>query len=1411
MGSLAVAQVADGRDDCIKRVKGIAPARPLGSHLSVKVARSPLSIWILDESNPSGRLVTVGVTLRSTRHTSPVVRQAAKQFGPIGGDSFMKQTIRQSISRIARKLESHAPSKRATVALLVLAVGLNGVFDVIVTLDAWALETNPTALALGPLGMVVIKWGTLIALLTVAGVFMRLDTPDWWLGYLTVGPAVVGLGSLLNLLRVGLKSPVGNRGVVVAVGLVALVALVWYRPTLHCDSLRQATTVVVTVTIVVSMTIAGVAPLDPVQPASAETESFSCDFSQYSDGTTSPGGWEGGEIEAGGSRLNLTDYGQVTNSNTNIDPQDFEIEASFSFYHIQSTNNSEAGTGMITGTSGNNVKASVYGDNKFVSLFVDGSQETKPMVVKPTDTVDITVSGSGDSYTATFSNGSASVSISMTKSITTSSGELYAMAGSSNTAGRLESCSASVVATTISGYVTQGGRNISDAHVDATNWPKDSVVQKWDGEDLNKPGFFQRTETTTDSNGYYELTLPSRFNGSVEVSAFHYRMGNDIQTVSAGSSQTVNFDLSLPGAAKGPNGYHVKCEDSGSCNVSNPNRLSGVVVDQNGNLVSGATVVAVGSKKPSIPEARQNVSSLTDITPPEWQPDLQLAGGNGYFNTDGLGKYAAVHRADALPSTAAYTDEADLSPLLHLPTNEPVLVSIWDASQGGRFFNQNEYDNQLPGRHQSEGTVIVEKIGANGEVLSTHTTSELTETSGGGFLDPSSFSYTRIDALPAGFYHIYPKGAQQKGPVYVAGSPTAMLEQAQEDIRGELTERSKRIKAAVDSSGLVKKEVSTGPNGTWTMPITTNATQIYAVKQPKGLDVDAQKLTVQMIGERWTEAYQTPLSERSQQTRTLLNSSVYFPSRVQTVDRGEKNVTLRMTELSAPENANISAFDNRTANLLDRIKNQSLSELPPAVQERLDELSTDRLRDHIEDKNELIDKNQRLKDRLNELQEKRDLPDEIAVNDSSAAELRGQLQAMQQTIAEMKSNAETGDSTVERGTDTISYEQPFGVDLALEDVSVTAHYSNGTSRVVPNKYLTLNDGLTGGTTVQVQDYPAPKDAASIRFDITAANAEAIGKASETVSSPTYNGSVPSIESVALSSLQPGPDERVSATIQAGEGTTITEIPKATVYAPDGTELSPSIGGKTVSWTTNGTGTHVARVTMKTMDGNQHVLPVRVQARNTDTPQPPTVRMVETPYGTLAQTGDGISGGGVDVADDGSTTITAQVPADGEIPGEVHIYTEGVSTSSSSDTTIQVVRGEDRQSVNKHITTVLHGQTLSEDAIVYRETGDETNPLTREGTEWGAVTERSGGTTIEAVTAADGAVALSINNNPSRVDRLWFSVQTQLDGLPVVGTVMPLAPASMPPPGGGSLVAHSTAPLAASADLTASFTSPLAEV
>jgi len=1324
----------------------------------------------------------------------------------------MTQPIQHLVSRIARTLKRHAPSRRATLALLVLTVGLNGVFDVVVTLDAWALEGNPAVLTLGPLWFVAVKWAVLTVLLGVAAHTWRADDPEWWLGYSAIGPLLVGLAAPANLLTLGgLASPTGRLGVGLLVGCGVLTTFLYARPGISVPSIRKGITVTMTVVVVSSIVIAGVGPVDRVSPVGTVQA-----VEQYDSGdlNSDTGGWSGGlASHEGYTGLDLNSGADYTD----FDVYEEDFRLSGNLYVENASNLLEFTIGDITaevnGRAGNNRLVINNGSDYKITKT---SWVIKPGLysfdlVSDGDSVSFTVGG----HTVT-NNADPAGNDSVTVNAGGATNELLTS---------YEIGSVGSFPTKISGQVTQGGMPIAGASVNATNWPSDAAVKNWSTDSLGSHrGFFQETSTTTDSNGNYTLQLPQRFNGSIKVSGFRYKWGYDYQMVSADQSQTADLVLGH-GAPKGDGngGYAVGCQATGPCNASDPNTISGVVVDQDGDLVSNATVMAYGSKKPDIPEARENLTSLADITPPEWDPSQQLTGGSGYFNTEGLGLYAPVHATDTVPAEKAWIGEFDLSsPLLRLPTNEEVIVSSWDAQKGNGIVDV-DYNTQLPGRAQNEGPVIVEKIGAESEVVSTDHVplDQLAEAGGsdlpavGGVFEDQAFAYGKTTLTP-GFYRIYPKGAVQKGPVYVAGDPTAMLERAKENVQGQLTERSQQIKAAVESSGLVKKEVTTGPNGTWTMPMQTNATQIYAVKQPAGLNVDARQLTMQKIGEQWTTAYRTPVGGRSQQAQKLLNASVYFPSRVQTVDRGAKNVTLQMTELSAPENANISAFDNRTRALADRIKNQSLSELPSAVQDKLENLSDERLRDHIEDKNDLIDKNQQLKDRLDELQEQRDLPDEVSVGDSKTADLRGQLQAMQQAIAEMQSTTDTGDPTVDRGSDTITYEQPFGTALDMEDVSVTAHYSNGSSRVVSNRYLTLDDSLTGGSTVRVAEYPAPENAASIRFEVTTATEEAVGKASETVSSPSYNGSVPSIDSVAWSSLKPGPGERVSATISGGDETTITGIDSATVYGPGGAELTPSIMGRTVSWTTNGTGTHVARVTITDVNGGSHVLPLRVQVGDTDTKQPPSVRMVETPFGSIAQTGDGITGGSVDVADDGSQTITAQVPVDADVPGEVHVYTEGTSAGADADTTVRVVRGQQRQSVNKHVTTVIHGQTLADSAIVYRRTDEDRTPLTREGNAWGQVTDRADGATIETVTAADGEVTVSINNNPSTIDRILFGVRQRTDGLPIVGAIFPVGPGSMPPPGGGPGNAFPTPTdvLVGAADLSASIAPtalPIAEV
>jgi len=90
-------------------------------------------------------------------------------------------------------------------------------------------------------------------------------------------------------------------------------------------------------------------------------------------------------------------------------------------------------------------------------------------------------------------------------------------------------------------------------------------------------------------------------------------------------------------------------------------------------------------------------------------------------------------------------------------------------------------------------------------------------------------------------------------------------------------------------------------------------------------------------------------------------------------------------------------------------------------------------------------------------------------------------------------------------------------------VSVIADYSNGTSRVVPSEYVSVNPNIGRADQITVEDFPlGTDDPAQVSLRLRVAGNNELATASTTVTNPQFSGEAPTIDAVELTSLQPGP-------------------------------------------------------------------------------------------------------------------------------------------------------------------------------------------------------------------------------------------------------------------------------------------------
>jgi hypothetical protein len=144
-------------------------------------------------------------------------------------------------------------------------------------------------------------------------------------------------------------------------------------------------------------------------------------------------------------------------------------------------------------------------------------------------------------------------------------------------------------------------------------------------------------------------------------------------------------------------------------------------------------------------------------------------------------------------------------------------------------------------------------------------------------------------------------------------------------------------------------------------------------------------------------------------------------------------------------------------------------------------------------------------------------------------------------------------------------------------------------------------------------------------------------------------------------------------------------------------------------------------------------------------------------GTYAVVGDGAIDGEISQRND-ATTVGVTL-ADGENPCAVRVHLNELDETDNIK--VRLMQGSNQQSYDKFTTVFVYTNQLSEDSLVYR---DGNQPISIDKGKYGVRMDKTDAELIVTYTDTDGTVDLGVNNNPSFVDRILFSVREQIGGI-----------------------------------------------
>ncbi len=779
--------------------------------------------------------------------------------------------------------------------------------------------------------------------------------------------------------------------------------------------------------------------------------------------------------------------------------------------------------------------------------------------------------------------------------------------------------------------------------------------------------------------------------------------------------------------------------------------ISGTVRTQHGNPCPNCTVVAYGvaetaldpdSAKSLEEQANDLIKESTSTLPDSWDRNYDLESHYQEAN----GNYLLVHEADDFGFQARGVQQLSESadkPTVQVDSDQQVVLSVWDPSQEGSgigsYLGGNQIDNTFPGQTVSD-TIVLEQKGPTGDTIDRQTLETETIGTVGGVGTKKDIPGIKT-SLPPGAYVAYPEGARERGYTFIVGSPTELASSWETELKNKadkLSDRAKRIRGLLDNNEVVQATNQTTENGSFTIDMPSNVVtaDVKALKADGELLQDAANPSLEDLRKFQTQGY---------------NGTFYLPSpQPKTVNPPAENVSVTVYRSPEVPMGNIETFADLQQWLRNQQLNETISELQSEYDKRFSEMNRSVLERTYKSHKSLIETVPGSKDRYL----KRSTFDSIQdAGDLSDGELATETNHMQVALAKAgeihPSDPGENPITIEDGQLHAEYPLPEGINQ--DTLQPEIHWSNGESEQIADKYWSIESTLTGPDTLVIDGYPIDSSDPAA-FDLRILGGGENGVLDDRISglNPAFDGTIPDVRAIDLNTLAPGEGETVSMTFRTSEDSSFQRVDSLEVFGPDGKQLSSTIvGDDEARFETKRAGQHFVRATITDTTGATFVQTFSVRALEQGRNDPPTVR-AETAVGDrlFAVVGDGLDDARIQRTENG-LEVDAIVPG-GEIPGSIHVKPQAAVEADETSIDVQVLEGNDEATVSSNVATVIHLDSLSSDARVWRgEPAWLGEPLSWDGgTRYGEVMQRGGEDSdkvvIRTYTNSNGQTSITID-------------------------------------------------------------------
>lgn len=372
---------------------------------------------------------------------------------------------------------------------------------------------------------------------------------------------------------------------------------------------------------------------------------------------------------------------------------------------------------------------------------------------------------------------------------------------------------------------------------------------------------------------------------------------------------------------------------------------------------------------------------------------------------------------------------------------------------------------------------------------------------------------------------------------------------------------------------------------------------------------------------------------------------------------------------------------------------------------------------------------------------------------------------------------EAPEETQDRVNETISRTWPVtGVgDINSSDVGVLIRivFSDGSEEVLgpDSQWVTLEDNMAAADKVHLEEYPfGTGDAAVAEVSLDVTTPDGHGRNRGRARNPTFDGTIPGLDSVRLSTTAPGDSDTITVGANPEDATRWGGVQHVNVTGPT---CSKQVNGTDDAAEVEmcGVGMHRLAVTYTNSDGARFTEVVQVNARAASQARPPAIRAGAGPVGRYAIVANGLEDGRLKVSDGASVvTLTGIVPQESDVPSRVTASTTGVDVARDATTTVRLRQGDTEQVIRERVGVILHVDQVSETSLLYR----NGRPIRNPGETADAIVEhRNKSTSIDSYTSEAAEMSVEVSRDPGLIERFTHNVRLRFPSLPIGFAVIPV--------------------------------------